>query len=109
MDTLIGVDLIATGNRIKMLRKACGLRVDEISDYMGFTGPQAVYKWQRGDCLPDVCNLLALSRLFHVSMEDILVEYGEGDEPSSVVFRWFMSWISDRIIFRNNMERSIYG
>lgn len=78
------IDMVATGKQIKALRKARGLRVEDISDYMGFTGPQAVYKWQRGECLPEIENLWALSRLFNTTIENILKEREEGDEPSSV-------------------------
>ncbi len=80
------IDMVATGRRIRDLRKAKGLRVEDISDYMGFTGPQAVYKWQRGECLPDVENLLALKDLLATDVDDIIVrrQIG-GDRPSSVV------------------------
>lgn len=84
MKNFKGIDMVATGKRIKSLRKSKGLRVEDISDYMGFTGPQAIYKWQRGDCLPEVENLLALSRLFETPIENILRErQEEGEQPSS--------------------------
>ena len=67
------IDLVATGKRIRELRKEKNLKVREISEYMGFSEPQAVYKWQRGDTLPTVDNLYALSILFETSMEDIIV------------------------------------
>ena len=66
------IDLVATGKRIRELRKEKNLKVREISEYMGFSEPQAVYKWQRGDTLPTVDNLYALSILFETSMEDII-------------------------------------
>ena len=89
MNTIPSVDVVATGKRIKYLRESKGLKVEQISDYMGFTGPQAVYKWQRGDCLPDISNLLALSRLFEVTIEDILIECEESDELSSFDVHYF--------------------
>ena len=67
------INLKATGERICQLRKARGIRVLDISEYMGFSEPQAVYKWQRGECLPTLDNLFALSKLFATPMEDILV------------------------------------
>lgn len=67
------IDLVATGKRIRELRKEKNLKVREISEYMGFTEPQAVYKWQRGDTLPTVDNLYALSILFETPMENIIV------------------------------------
>ena len=63
-----------TGERIKELRKECGLSVCEVAEYMGFESEQAVYKWQRGDSLPTVDNLYALSRLFGTTVDEILRE-----------------------------------
>ena len=68
------IDLRATGENIIRLRKACGFTVRELQHYFGFEEPQAIYKWQQGKCLPSVDNLYALSRLFGVSMNEILVQ-----------------------------------
>ena len=67
------LNLKETGNRIHTLRVNCGYTVEEIAGYMGFTGPQAVYKWEWGKSLPTVDNLYALSKLFGVTIEKILV------------------------------------
>ena len=67
------IDLQRTGLRIKSLRQQAGLSVKALQEYFGFEYPQAVYKWQHGECLPSVDNLLALARLLGVSMEDLLV------------------------------------
>ena len=77
------IDVKATGARIKQLRKERGLTIRDVSEYMGFSTDQAVCKWQRGDCLPSLDNLYALSRLYGTTMEDILVGY---DEMSSRFF-----------------------
>lgn len=77
------LDAKATGARIKELRKIQHLKVEDISQFMGFESPQAVYKWQRGDTLPTVDNLYALSQLFNTSIDDILRgTRGEDDSPS---------------------------
>lgn len=68
------IDLRATGENIIRLRKANGFTVRELQHYFGFEEPQAIYKWQQGKCLPSVDNLYALSRLFGVSMNEILVQ-----------------------------------
>jgi len=68
------IDLCATGKNIVRLRKACGLTVRDVQQFFGFEEPQAIYKWQQGKSLPTVDNLFALSFLFGVSMNDILVE-----------------------------------
>lgn len=74
------IDLSATGRMIEQRRKAAGLSVRDVQTYFGFEYPQAVYKWQHGECLPSVDNLLALSRLLQVAMEDLLV-YEDQEVP----------------------------
>ena len=77
------IDAKATGARIKELRKLNHLKVEEVAQFMGFESEQAVYKWQRGDSLPTVDNLYALSVLFEVSIDDILKgSKGEDESPS---------------------------
>ena len=68
------IDLKATGARIRQLRIEHRVKVEEIAEYMGFESEQAVYKWQRGDSLPTVENLYALSVFFNTTIEDILCE-----------------------------------
>ena len=70
------IDLTATGVNIKRIRKAKGFKVREVSEFMGFEQPQAVYKWEAGKCLPSLDNLLAISVLFGVKIDDILVRVG---------------------------------
>lgn len=74
------IDVKATGARIRELRKEKGIKVAELSEFMGFSEPQAVYKWQRGETLPSVDNLFALSKILDTKIEDILIG---NDEMSS--------------------------
>ena len=67
------VDMDATGKRIKELREQAGLTVLDLQELLGLASPQAVYKWQRGAGLPGIENLFALSYLFEVLVEDIIV------------------------------------
>lgn len=75
---LPSVNLVATGHRISELRRARGYSVRDLQDYFGFDAPQAIYKWQKGLSLPSVDNLLALSELLEVPMEQILVRNSTG-------------------------------
>jgi len=77
------IDVAATGRKIRELRRQNNLRVTDLMDYMGLESVQAIYKWQRGDSLPSVDNLFALSRLFGITVDDILTEQSSGEEPSS--------------------------
>jgi len=73
------------GNRIKKLRKEKNLKVTDISDRMGFESPQAVYKWQRGECLPEIMNLIVLSQMLGTTVEGIVL--GEERCPLRFVYR----------------------
>ena len=68
------IDSVATGENIARLRREKGYSVVDLQSWFGFEAPQAVYKWQRGESLPSVDNLYALSVLLGVSMNDIIVE-----------------------------------
>lgn len=72
------INLPETGRRIEWQRRKAGMTVRDLKTYFGFEYPQAIYKWQHGECLPTVDNLLALSRLLQVSMEDLLVYEDQG-------------------------------
>lgn len=67
------IDMVKTGENILKLRKQKNLSVKELQIIFGFETPQAIYKWQHGTALPSVDNLLILSTIFKVKMEDILV------------------------------------
>ena len=73
------VDLVATGKNIEKLRKEAGLSVKELQNIFGFGTPQAIYKWQHGTALPTVDNLVLLSAIFKVSIDEILVVEQCGD------------------------------
>lgn len=53
--------------------KTNGYTVKDVQEVMGFENPQAVYKWLSGKSLPSLENLLILSKLLNISIENILV------------------------------------
>lgn len=67
------IDLAATGENIRRLRMNAGLSVRELSHALCVADVQAVYKWQRGETLPSLDNLVLLSTVFHVPIDEILV------------------------------------
>ena len=67
------IDLVKTGNNIKRLLMLNNISVTKLQDILGFTSPQAIYKWFWGQSLPSVDNLVILASILHVSIEDILV------------------------------------
>ena len=67
------IDMTATGMNITRLRINAGLTVRELQAVFGFSTPQAIYKWQRGEAMPTLDNMVVLAAVFGVAMDDILV------------------------------------
>lgn len=71
--TLPYIDVIETGININDLRMSAGLSVKDIQNVFGFSTPQAVYKWIRGDSIPSVDNLVVLAKVLGVTINDIII------------------------------------
>lgn len=67
------IDIEKTGKKIKELREKNRLSVKDLQAHLGFDSPQAIYKWQWGQSLPSIDNLVALAILFQVTINDIIV------------------------------------
>lgn len=73
MVTIPAIDMEATGENIVKLRKEAGLTVRDLQEMFGFATPQAIYKWQHGTAMPTLDNLVILSVVFNVAIDDILI------------------------------------
>ena len=67
-------DIVASGARMKEIRRRRNISVKQVMEYMGFESTQAVYKWEAGKCYPQADNLVALAILYNVSPMELLVE-----------------------------------
>lgn len=73
MKKLPTIDMVKTGEKIEKLRKARGFTVSELQDCLGFNTPQSIYKWQKGKVVPTIDHLVALSSLFDVTIDEIII------------------------------------
>lgn len=62
---------ITTANRLYELRKQHGYSQDELADKLNVSR-QAISKWERSESSPDTDNLIALARLYGVSLDELL-------------------------------------
>lgn len=58
-------------NRLVELRKKHGYSQEKLADMLGLSR-QAVSKWERAEASPDTDNLIMLSRLYGISLDDLL-------------------------------------
>ena len=70
------------GKRIAHLRKEKGLTQEELAQHMGIS-PQAVSKWENDQTCPDISALPKLSRLFDVTVDELLE--GRSETPAARV------------------------
>ena len=70
------IDIIKTGKRLKKFAQKSGYSVKDIQQYLNLSCPQPVYRWYKGIILPSLDNLLRLSELYQVHMEELLVKTG---------------------------------
>lgn len=73
MNNIPVIDMAATGNNIKMMRQAAGISVKDLQNIFGFTNPQAIYKWQSGQAMPTIDNMVILASVLGVKIDDIIV------------------------------------
>ncbi len=63
---------IQIANRLVALRKANGYSQEELAAKLGISR-QAVSKWEQAQSCPDTDNLICLSKLYHISLDELLL------------------------------------
>ena len=54
--------------KLQLIRKNKGLTQEELAEKLEVSR-QAVAKWESGQVYPDICNLIQISKLFHVTVD----------------------------------------
>ncbi len=68
---------LETANRLFELRKKHNLSQEELAEKLGVSR-QAVSKWERSEASPDTDNLIALAKIYGLSLDELI--YGEKEE-----------------------------
>lgn len=64
---------VATGRNIDDIRRDRNLSVAALKDALGLSTTNAIYKWFRGDSMPTLDNIVILSSILKVSINDMIV------------------------------------
>lgn len=59
------------GENIKIMRKKCGFTQEDLAKRLLVT-PQAISKWENGNGLPDIIQLVPLAKIFGVTTDSLL-------------------------------------
>ncbi len=66
-------------NRLVALRKEKHLSQEALAEKLGISR-QAVSKWERAEASPDTDNLIALAKLYHISLDELLKIHEEEED-----------------------------
>ena len=73
---------IEIANRLVNLRKSNYLSQEALAEKLGISR-QAVSKWERAEASPDTDNLIQLAKLYHVSLDELLMLHEEAPAARS--------------------------
>lgn len=67
------IDMVRTGQNIKRIMQFKGLTVKDVQEFLELSTPQSIYHWFDGRNLPTIDNLYALSELFQMPADAMLI------------------------------------
>ena len=65
--------IMKLSEKIRTLRKNAGLTQEQLGEKINVSR-QAITKWESGDGLPDIYNLVALSNLFSITLDELMAQ-----------------------------------
>ncbi len=67
------INMKATGIRLRQIMDQKKLTAKDVQKYLGLSCVQSIYRWLNGCSMPSVDNLYALSELFQMPIDDMIV------------------------------------
>ena len=64
---MVTIDMEKTGKKIKEIRKRSGMTIRQVQEACGISAA-AVCKWQNGQAMPTLDNLIILADLWRISL-----------------------------------------
>lgn len=71
--------------KLKTIRKQIGLSQEQLAEKLGVSR-QAITKWETDTGIPDIENLMAISALFDISIDDLLSNEKGNKKPQDFLF-----------------------
>lgn len=70
-------------NRLFEYRKKSGFSQEELGEKIGVSR-QAISKWERGESSPDTDNLIALSKIYNITIDELINGKAENEAPQGI-------------------------
>ena len=93
--------------RLIFLRKEKKYSQEEVAEVLGVSR-QAVSKWERGECSPDTDNLIRLAKLYHLSLDEVLLGSNTNEKEENKTETVFRDVRNDDEREEENKEKSFY-
>lgn len=104
------IDVQATSKRLKDIREEKGIAVADIQQMMGIQNPQSIYTWENPNrkYLPCLENLIALAKIYGVSLDDLIV-LKKDDGSMSVCEPQLVGDVAEeiKVFVRDNASRKV--
>lgn len=71
--------------KLKSIRKQAGMSQEQLAEKLGVSR-QAVTKWETDAGIPDIENIVAISALFDISIDDLISNKRETKKPTEYLF-----------------------
>lgn len=68
-------------NRLQKLRKEKGYSQDQLAEALGVSR-QSISKWERAEASPDTDNLIALAKLYNMSLDELIYPFDSANTQS---------------------------
>lgn len=90
-------------NRLYQLRKQKGLSQEELANRLNVSR-QTVSKWEVGDSTPDMEKLIAMSDLFDVSLDKLVMGKEDEEKPTSTTKSEFVTVLNEKVLTNKNKK-----
>lgn len=81
--------------KLKTIRKRAGMSQEKLAELLGVSR-QAVTKWETDAGIPDMENIIAISKLFHISIDELLSAEKGAYEQKDYLFESITEYDIDR-------------
>ena len=92
-------------NRLYQLRKQKGLSQEELANRLNVSR-QTVSKWEVGDSTPEMEKLIAISDLFDISLDKIVMGKEDESQISATTKSELVSVLNEKVLTQKNKKNA---
>lgn len=82
-------------NNLKLLRKQHGLTQEAVAEKLGVSR-QAVAKWERGECLPDIESIISIADMYGVTVDFLVRDISLTDDAGGKKHMFGVTRVNDK-------------